>query len=387
MSGLSWIFSRETLSGRSARVDDAAHEAQKARQDFRLVGDEDALDVELDAAGAVGIEQIERPRAGNEQQRGVILPSLGAEMNGQRRLVELPGNRAVEIGVIGGRDLGLRLGPQRRAVGDLRRLRTRLLDDRDRHRDVARLRPDQPLDGRALGIGLGVVHEVQHDARAALRRIVRRRRRDRESALAVRRPQPRRIGSGAAGENLDTLRHHEGRIEADAEAADQRAVVAALAVLAALAALAVLSGALLLDGFEAVQKCLGARARDGAERFDHLVAVHADAVVLDGQTLVVGVERNGNAQLGVVAGERRFGDRLVAQPLAGIRRIGDQLAQKHGFVGIDRMHHQVQEFGDVSLERPALSLLVLGFRAVFLFAVFLVLLGNSHGNIPRSTVS
>ena len=69
-------------------VDQTAHETQIARQYLGIVGDEDALDVELDAAGAVGIEQVERPRAGNEQQRRVVLPSLGAEMNGQRRLVE-----------------------------------------------------------------------------------------------------------------------------------------------------------------------------------------------------------------------------------------------------------------------------------------------------------
>jgi hypothetical protein len=72
-------------------VDEAAHETQIARQDLGFVGDEDALDVELDAALAVGIEQVERPRAGNEQQRRVILPPLGAEMDGGGRLIELAG--------------------------------------------------------------------------------------------------------------------------------------------------------------------------------------------------------------------------------------------------------------------------------------------------------
>ena len=44
-------------------IDQPAHEAQIARQNLGLVGDEDALDVQLDAALAIGIEQVERPRA------------------------------------------------------------------------------------------------------------------------------------------------------------------------------------------------------------------------------------------------------------------------------------------------------------------------------------
>src|SRR4029077_5492031 len=92
-------------------VDDTAHEAQVARQNIGIIGDEDALDVKLYAAFAVRIKQIERPRARNEQQRGVILPALGAVMNGGGRLVELAGDAAVEIGVVGGADLRFRLRP------------------------------------------------------------------------------------------------------------------------------------------------------------------------------------------------------------------------------------------------------------------------------------
>ena len=150
-------------------IDKAAHEAQIARQDVRIIGDEHALDVKLDAALAIGIEQVERPRAGNEQQRRVILPTLGAVMDGRRRLVELPGDAAIEIRVICGRYLGLRLGPQRRAVADLGRFRARLLDHRDRYRHVAGLRLDQPLDCETLGIGLGIFEQVKRDAGAARR--------------------------------------------------------------------------------------------------------------------------------------------------------------------------------------------------------------------------
>ena len=131
---------------------------------------------------------------------------------------------------------------------------------------------------------------------------------------------------------------HEGRIEADAELADQGGAFAGLA------------------GLEPLHERLGAGARDGAERLDQLVAAHADAVVLDGQGLGVGVDLDGDARLGFVVEQRRRGDRLVAQPLAGVGCVGDQLAQEHVLVGIDRVHHQVQQARNVGLERPAFRL-------------------------------
>ncbi len=73
---------------------------------------------------------------------------------------------------------------------------------------------------------------------------------------------------------------------------------------------------------------------------------------------LVGIGRDGDAQLGVVAEQGRVGDRLVAQPLAGVGGVGDQFAHEHVFVGIDRVHHHVQQLGDVGLERAALGLAV-----------------------------
>ena len=53
---------------------------------------------------------------------------------------------------------------------------------------------------------------------------------------------------------------------------------------------------------------------------------------------------------GVLAQELGLGDRLVAQPVAGVRRVGDQLAQEDIGLGIDRMHHQPQQLGDLGLK-------------------------------------
>src|SRR3546814_12097134 len=52
---------------------------------------------------------------------------------------------------------------------------------------------------------------------------------DGELAGAVRRPVPSLWLAGLARNHLDALRNHEGRIEADAELADQRHVLAGIA--------------------------------------------------------------------------------------------------------------------------------------------------------------
>ena len=57
-------------------------------------------------------------------------------------------------------------------------------------------------------------------------------------------------------------------------------------------------------------------------------------------------------ELGLLQGEH-------AQPFAGIGGVGDQLAQKDVAVGIDGMHHQVQELGNLGFE--AASFLGLAF--------------------------
>ena len=44
------------------------------------------------------------------------------------------------------------------------------------------------------------------------------------------------------------------------------------------------------------------------------------------------------------------GNGLVAQLVERIGGVGDQLAQEDIAVGIDRMHHEMQELGDLRLE-------------------------------------
>ena len=94
---------------------------------------------------------------------------------------------------------------------------------------------------------------------------------------------------------------------------------------------------------------------------------HADAVVLDGELLVVLVERDGDLEGRRVARQLRIGHRLVAELLAGVGAVRDQLAQENVAVGIDRMHHEVQKPGNVGLEFVVFGLarLTLGLRLWF----------------------
>ena len=87
-SRLSCSSSRETLSGRSARVDHALDEAQVDRhQRLGVVHDEDALDVQLDAAALVAVPQVERRLRRDVEQLRVFAAALDAVVRvGERRL-------------------------------------------------------------------------------------------------------------------------------------------------------------------------------------------------------------------------------------------------------------------------------------------------------------
>ena len=262
-------------------------------------------------------------------------------MQGQRRLVELAGKAAIEFRVFLGGHLGLGLRPDRRAVGDAALLGAEFLDEIDRHRDRAGMVADDALERARLEEFLRGVVQVEGDARAALRRVFKWERRDGEGALAVRRPAPGLVGSSAAGVDDDLVRHHERRVEADAELADEGGGFLAR-----------------LFGRKLVEEGLGAGAGDGAKPLGQVFAGHANAIVRKGHGLGVGIDRDLDRERRAVLDQLRLGDRFVAELLAGVGRIGDELADENLPVGIDRMDHEVQQARNVGLEalRVAASL-------------------------------
>src|SRR5215203_1485995 len=99
---------------------------------------------------------------------------------------------------------------------------------------------------------------------------------------------------------------HKSRIEADPELTDELRTLNSLC------------------GLHSVHESLSARACDGAEALDHLLPVHPDAVIFDGQAAVLAIGDQGDPGFRVIAEEGRGRDPFEPQPLASIRRIGDQ---------------------------------------------------------------
>ena len=202
-------------------VDHKADETQPAGKEVGVLGDQHAAHIKLVAPLSRRVEQVERPRAGHEGEHRIFVPALGAPMQGQRGLVELAGQAAIEFRVFFGRHLGLGLRPDRRAVGDAALLGAEFLDEVDRHRDRAGMIAHDALERPRLEEFLRGVVEVQGDAGAALRRVFEGERRNGEGALAVRGPAPGLVRPGAVGVDRDFVRHHERRVEADAELPDE----------------------------------------------------------------------------------------------------------------------------------------------------------------------
>ncbi len=161
-------------------VDHEADETQPPRKDVGVLGDEHAAHIKLVAPLSRRVEQVERPRARDEGEHRIFVPSLGAPMQGERRLVELAGKSAIEFGVFFRRHLGFGLGPDRGAVGDAALFGAELLDEVDRHRDRAGMVAHDTLERAGLEEFLRGVVQMQGDACAAFRRVFEWQRRDGE---------------------------------------------------------------------------------------------------------------------------------------------------------------------------------------------------------------
>ena len=170
-------------------------------------------------------------------------------------------------------------------------------------------------------------------------------------ALAIGDPAPALGPAGLAGLHHHFVGDHEGRIEADAELADEIGAGAACAALRFALLIAFLFGV----GADALQKGAGAGIGDGAKGVHEIGAAHADAVICDGEGSSVLVQGQLYGEGGLLADQGRVGQRLVAQHLAGVGAVGDQFAQEDVPVRIDRMHHQVQKAGNISLKGVGLG--------------------------------
>ena len=180
----------------------------------------------------------------------------------------------------------------------------------------------------ALRVGLQV--QDDHGAAGHALGLVGAGWRDLEAGAAGGPPDPGLAGAGTTARHLDAVGDHEGGIEADAELADQAGAVLGLG--------------------EPAHERARARSRDGAELVDQLLAGHADAGVGDGQGAGRLVGRDADGEGRAVGHQLRLGDGFVAQLVAGVGRVRDQLAQEDVALRVDRVHHEAQQLGHLGLE-------------------------------------
>ena len=230
--------------------------------------------------------------------------------------------------------LVLRLGdvlpgpcPQRR--GGVERGRIFAAED-DRQGDVIGVGLDDALEPRLLQELVLAPPELEGNGRTAARAAALG---DSEAAQPVRHPGPGLFLTGLAALDGDLAGDHEGGVEADAELPDQAHPVRPGFVLGHL-----------------LEEAGGAGAGDGAEIGDELVAIHADAVVTHAERPGLRIDRDTDAELGLVGDELGAGEREIAQAVAGVRGVGDELAQEDLLLAVERVGDDMQQLGDLGLE-------------------------------------
>ena len=141
-------------------------------------------------------------------------------------------------------------------------------------------------------------------------------------------PLPGGILALGAGNDGHFLGNHKGRVEADAELTDDVDIVA------------------LVLGLEVKRAGLG----DGAEVLFQLLLGHTDAVIADGQRAALLVGLDVDFQIILRDADGRVGQALEIALVAGVRCVGNQLAQENLAVCIDRINHQVEQLFAFGLE-------------------------------------
>ena len=148
-------------------------------------------------------------------------------------------------------------------------------------------------------------------------------------AVGVAGPLPCGVSAILLGNDGDGVGHHEGGVEAHAELADDVDV-------------------LLL--FHGLLECQGAGLGDGAQVLLHVGAVHADAVVGDGQGPLLLVGGNGDLEITAAEADIAVGQGGIGQLVDGIGGVGDDLSQEDLLVGVDGVDHHIHQTLAFSLE-------------------------------------
>ena len=145
-------------------------------------------------------------------------------------------------------------------------------------------------------------------------------------------PHPGAVRAMLLRHHGDVVRHHEGGVEAHAELADDVRILGVVAHL-------------LLEP-------VGPGGGDDAQVVFQVLLVHADAVVADGEKPVLRVRGQMDLEVLAVQAHAIVRQGQIAQLVAGVAGVGDQLPEKDLLVGVNGVDHQVQQPLGLCLELP-----------------------------------
>ena len=176
----------------------------------------------------------------------------------------------------------------------------------------------------AVVVLVGIVFQQQDNIGAVRGLVVVGALRDGVARNAVGYPDVHLVASKCAADNLHFLCHHERRVEADAELADDVGGIRA--------------GEVVL-----VLELLAARMSNGAQVLLELVGVHADARIGHGDRAGILVEADCDFEIALRQLHLAVGQAAEIQLVNGIGRIGNEFAQKDFAVRVNRVDHQIEK--------------------------------------------
>lgn len=392
------------VEGKVLRVDDTLDEAEPLRNEVSgIVSDEHTADVELDVVlGLLGLEEVERSALGHKEDGLELKLTLNREVLDGEVVLPVVGERLVEGGILLLSDVlgvaspdGLLLAEKRKKrkvrkkhlhnlVGkagillellllsldlldllglgllllvllivldllDLGLLVVTLLDglglligdldlglllnvEVDGVRDELRVLLDHLLDLGLIEVISLLILEVEDDLGAAANggAVVGG---DVESATSAGLPDVLLVII-VLGDNGDSVGNEVGRVETDTELTDHGNISA--------------SG-------ESLHELLGAGAGNGAKVVDEVSLGHTDTGILDGQSLVLLVGDDVDAEILASVQLAGVGQRLIADLVEGIGGVGDKFSEEDLLVGVDCVDDEGEKLRDLSLELESLS--------------------------------
>ena len=219
------------VEGEVFAVDDAAYEAQVAGHELLVVvGNEDALDVELDAGFVVDIVEVEGGLFGDVEEGRVLEGAFRLGVDVHEGLIAVVADLLVELLVVLVLELALAAAPEGAAGVDLffcglGRFYLSLVVifllfevQVDGEGNVVGVALDDILNGPAACEFVTFFIEIERDGGAVC---VAAGFFDVVALLTIARPLPRLFLTSLAAYYIDLIGHHEGRIKAHAELPDK----------------------------------------------------------------------------------------------------------------------------------------------------------------------